>query len=651
MSMRNAIASRVAGFCSLLWILVLPFQLSGQIEEMSKLPLGVEEAEYRYRYPQGGSVEEVRVEPPFWWVGMKSAELQVLIYDEKIKAMEVRLDEYPGVSLQRVDQVANPNYLFLQLRIDEEARPGNLIIRLKGQGKSKRYVYPLRDRAQSPSRLETLGPQDLIYLFMPDRFANGDPANDSFADMQQKGTRRENLFFRHGGDIQGVLDKLDYLEDLGITAIWPNPVLENDQPYESYHGYAITDFYRVDKRLGSNELYRELVAECHRRGIKVVMDIIFNHVGDQHWFIRDLPDENWIHQFDEYTQTTYRAPTLMDPHASDSDRRLMEEGWFDKHMPDLNQDHPLLAQYLIQASIWWTEFTGQDGFRVDTYPYPSQAFMSEWCRRMQEEFPDLHFFGETWVHGTPIQAQFVENSGLRSPVKSHLPAVTDFQLHYGILESVQESQGWTSGVSRLYYTLAKDFLYADSYRNVIFLDNHDMSRFFSAVNEDWDRFRSGLILLMSMRGIPVINYGTEIALTGSGGAFGEGGRRDFPGGWPSDPVDKFVRANLNELEGRAFDLVRSLARYRQQTPTLHRGRLMQFVPQDDVYVFFRYDEERTILVAYNSGAESRSVRVDRFSERLRGVRTLYDPLEDQAVPLPEYLVLEPGQAVLLECRP
>jgi len=242
-------------------------------------------------------------------------------------------------------------------------------------------------------------------------------------------------------------------------------------------------------------------------------------------------------------------------------------------------------------------------------------------------------------------------NSLRSPVKSHLPAVTDFQLHYGILESVQESQGWTSGVSRLYYTLAKDFLYADSYRNVIFLDNHDMSRFFSAVNEDWDRFRSGLILLMSMRGIPVINYGTEIALTGSGGAFGEGGRRDFPGGWPSDPVDKFVRANLNELEGRAFDLVRSLARYRQQTPTLHRGRLMQFVPQDDVYVFFRYDEERTILVAYNSGAESRSVRVDRFSERLRGVRTLYDPLEDQAVPLPEYLVLEPGQAVLLECRP
>lgn len=621
------------------------------VESMSRFPLGVEESEYRYRYPTGGTVSEVRVEPPFWWVGMRSPELQILIHDEQIGDMEVSLDAYPGVRLKQVDRVANPNYLFLQLAIDPGARPGRLQIRLQGKEQSREYPYELRDRKNSPARLPTLGPSDVIYLLMPDRFANGDPSNDSVLSMHQKGIDRDNVFFRHGGDIQGILDRLDYLDNLGVTAIWPNPVLENDQPYESYHGYAITDFYRIDQRLGTNELYRELVAACHRRGIKVVMDIIFNHVGDQHWFIQDLPAEDWIHQSEEYAQTTYRAPTLMDPHASKADIRLMEEGWFDKHMPDLNQDHPLLAQYLIQSSIWWTEYTGQDGFRVDTYPYPSQAFMSAWCRRLREEFPDLHFFGETWVHGTPIQAQFVEGSGLRTRVESHLPAVTDFQLHYALLESVQESQGWTSGVSRLYYTLAKDFLYEDPYRNVIFLDNHDMSRFFSAVSEDWDRFRSGMILLMSMRGIPVINYGTEIGLTGSGGAFGEGGRLDFPGGWPSDPVNKFVRANLDEQEGRMFDHVQALLRYRKETPTLHRGQLMQFVPQDDVYVFFRYDEEKTILVAYNSGEQSRPVRMDRFRERLQGVGSLYDPLTDSSVPLPEVLMLEPRQAVLLECRP
>lgn len=585
--------------------------------DMPKIPEGVAEADPHFIAADGGPVKQSRVEPPFWWVNMKNPQLQVLVYDQDIGDFEVQID-HPGVQLTKVHRVQNPNYLFIDLEIGPGTQPGIFPIVLQKGDITHTYPYELKKRLVNPEEKQGLSPADLIYLIMPDRFANGDPGNDSIPQMKQRGVDRSNVFFRHGGDLIGVMQHLDYLEELGVTAIWLNPVLENDQPYESYHGYAITDHYRIDPRFGTNTQYRQLVRMCHERGIKVIMDIIHNHVGDQHWFIQDLPDEDWIHQYDSFTKTTYRAPTLMDPYASRHDQKLMSNGWFDRHMPDLNQKHPLLATYLIQNNIWWTEFSGHDAYRVDTYAYSDQGFMSQWGKHMQEEFPTFDFFGETWVHGLAVQAQFTQDNHLREGYNSHLPAVTDYQLYYALTEALSREQGWTDGVSRIYYTLAQDFLYKDPFQNILFLDNHDLARFFSQIGEDEKKFRSGIAFLLTMRGTPMLFYGTEILMTGVGGAFGEAGRGDFPGGWRSDSLNKFKPEGRNPNEQAAWEYVKRLANYRKETSALQDGQLVQFVPEDGIYVYFRFDQHNTVMVIMNTNNEPKTVDTQRYAERMRG---------------------------------
>ncbi|MCB0637481.1 MAG: glycoside hydrolase family 13 protein, partial [Lewinella sp.] len=557
-----------------------------------------------------------------WWTGMANPEVEILISDTEVRDLEPYVF-YPGVEIRQVTRLENPNYLFVLLHIGPGTRPGTFAIELlDGAGKSTRqYPYELRARSTAPDRVQGLDASDLIYLIMPDRFANGDPGNDSVEGMQQTGINRDKVFFRHGGDLIGIMERLDYLGELGVTALWLNPVFENDEPYESYHGYAPTDHYHVDARLGTNEQYQQLVRLCHERGIKVVMDVIFNHVGDQHWFIRDLPSRDWIHQWPVYTKTTYRAPTLMDPYASAADRARMADGWFDKHMPDLNQSQPQLANYLIQNSIWWAAYTGQDAYRIDTYAYADQAFMSEWNRRMLMEFPTIGIYGEIWDHGMGIQAWFGEGDRRTAAADSHLPGVTDYQIFYAILEALSREQGWTDGVMRLYYTLAQDYLYADPFRNVLFLDNHDLSRFYTSVGEDLTKFKSGIALLLTLRGIPMLYYGTEILMTGSGGgAFGEAGRRDFPGGWSADEDDFFRARERREAVGEAFDYVQRLAQYRRSHPELFKGALTQFVPEDGVYVYFRHAGPQTLMVIFNSNEEAATVTTERFAERMGGYR-------------------------------
>jgi glycosidase len=357
--------------------------------------------------------------------------------------------DYPGINVIEVSRVANPNYLFITLNITQDASPGEFLITLVRDGQNKVFRYELQPRETDPERINPVDPSDLIYLLMPDRFANGDPSNDSFGDMAQTGIDRSKMFFRHGGDLQGIIDHLDYLEELGITTLWLNPVQENDQPYESYHGYAITDHYNIDKRFGDNALYKQLVDECQKRGMKVIMDVIYNHVGDNHWFINDLPAFDWIHQFTEFKRTTYRAPTLMDPYASYYDKMMMADGWFDYHMPDLNQKNEKLATYLIQNSIWWVEYAGLDGYRVDTYAYPDQDFMGQWVKAIKEEYPDFHMYAETWVHGTPIQAYFADNAMELASTSSPIEAVTYFQVYYAIKVALTEEQGWKSAAARV----------------------------------------------------------------------------------------------------------------------------------------------------------------------------------------------------------
>ncbi len=587
---------------------------------MQRLPLGVEHSEYIIREPVGlEKVTVPRVEPLNWWTGMQSPELELLVYDRNVAAYTNAEVAYPGVRVVYVQREANPNYLFIGLQIGPGAAPGSFPITLTGEDSSRTIDYALLPHPRNTQGRSKLSQADFMYLIMPDRFANGDPTNDTVAGMAQTGTNRNKIFFRHGGDLAGVAQHLDYLQDLGVTALWLNPVLENDQPYESYHGYAITDHYRIDRRFGSNEAYRRLVEAAHQRGIKVIMDVIFNHVGDRHYQILDLPSTDWIHQWPEYTQTTYRATTLLDPHVSDYDRRRMTDGWFDKHMPDLNQQNPHLARYLIQNSLWWTLYSGQDGFRIDTYSYPDPNFMAEWNRRLLEESPDLGIFGETWVHGPAVQAYFAGGRGIHQDFDTHLPGVTDFQLYYAIHEALNTEPGWTDGVLRLYYTLAQDYLYAKPENNVTFLDNHDIARLFTSLGQDTTKMKSALTLLLTLRGIPMITYGTELAFEGSGGGFGEGGRIDFRGGFAGDTATLFDAGNRTATESAIFRHLRDLAHYRKTSKALTEGSLTQFVPVDGIYVYFRQAGDEQLMVVFNGNSEAReAIDLSPYAGRLAG---------------------------------
>lgn len=606
---------------------------------LQKLPDGVKKAEHRLYLPGPREVASPRIHPPFWWIGMEEPTVELMIHDTDIADFtEVRLVQ-PGVKVQAVTRLESPNYLFLTLHIGDNARAGEFELVLRNTtGAQRSYRYRLQERAEG--QIDPLTPADFIYLLMPDRFANGDPSNDVVEGMHQTGIDRQKLYFRHGGDLQGVIDHLDYLQDLGVTALWINPVQENDQPYESYHGYAVTDHYRIDPRLGDNALYRELSEECQRRGIKLVMDIIHNHAGDQHFFIQDIPSEDWIHQFEKFTKTTYRAPVLMDPYASTYDRERMSDGWFDAHMPDLNQAQPQLARYLIQNNIWWIEYAGLDAYRIDTYAYPNLDFMKQWARAIRQEYPEFFLFAETWVHGPGVQAFFGENR-MESPGQGTLMSgVTDFQLYYAINEALNQDQGWTSGAARVYFTLAQDYLYQQPEGNVVFLDNHDLSRFYSVVEEDFRKFKLGTAFLLTTRGVPMMYYGTEILMKNKAEPDGLV-REDFPGGWAQDTVNKFVAEGRTGKEQEAFDWVRNLARFRKSSPALTAGQLVQFVPEEGVYVYARIHPEQKILVVLNTQDQQRVLDLSRFQEVLKGYTGYQDVVEGGEQPLPAKLIV-PG---------
>lgn len=644
----------LAKITSLLLCLSMAFAAFAQEESIynddpeQRLPVGTEKPSYGLIKADGKNFSKARVEPPFWWTDMVSDELEILLYDKNISTAKVRVF-YPGVTINKVHRTENPNYLFVNLTVGKGTKPGKFDIILQSRDFTKSYPYELKARENSAGRNQGLAPDDFIYLLMPDRFANGDPSNDSVEGMRQTGINRDKMFFRHGGDLKGIVDNLDYFEELGVTALWINPVLENDQAYESYHGYAITDFYNIDRRFGSNEDYKNLVEKCHERGIKVIMDIIHNHVGDGHWFFQDLPTEDWIHQYEDFTRTTYRAPTLMDPYASKADKALMTDGWFDHHMPDLNQQNEHLATYLTQSNIWWMEYSGQDAYRVDTYAYPDQEFMADWGARMQEEYPGYVFYGETWVHGPGVQAQFTEDNDLRGEYNSHMPAVTDFQMYYAINEALTKPMGWTEGVSRIYFTLAQDFLYEDPYRNVTFLDNHDLSRFYSMVGEDINKFKSGINFLLTMRGTPMMYYGTEILMKNFTDPDGKV-REDFPGGWEGDALNKFTAAGRTEAENDAFNHVKTLANYRKNTPALQTGKLTQFVPQDGVYTYFRHDRDKTIMVIMNTTDQPRKVKTAHYSELMNGYTAAANVINGEVLNDLSEIELGQNSSVVLELR-
>jgi len=588
-----------------------------------------------------------RVEPMFWWTGMKNPKLQLIVHGNKIAEKNVSIN-YPGVKLLRVNKVENPNYLFLDLEISSSARAGVFPIKFSDKtNKALVYNYALKTRNKAPGRVQGVTSKDLIYLIMPDRFANGDKSNDVVAGMEDTTLNRDSMYYRHGGDIQGIINHLDYIKDLGATTIWNTPELENDQPEASYHGYAVTDHYKIDPRYGSNELYKQFVDKSHALGLKIIKDVVHNHIGSKHWLMKDLPFKDWVHQWPVFTKTTYRDHTLMDPYASAADRKLMMDGWFDFHMPDLNQSNVYVQNYLTQNHIWWIEDAGIDGLRLDTYPYNDLAYMADWAQKIKAEFPMLSVFGETLVSSTINQAFFTGGRTMGQKIDTYLPGITDVQIKDGIYETLNGKFDWTTGASRLYSVLANDFVYQDPFRNVIFLDNHDMHRYYSVIKEDFEKYKSGIALLLTTRGIPQIYYGTEILMKNFSAPDGKV-REDFKGGWEGDKENKFTAAGRTAKENEAFDFVKLLANYRKNNPVLQTGRLMQFTPENGIYVFFRYNDDKTVMVITNSNDKEEIIITARFCERTKGfsqalnivTNARYNSIDSLKVPAKNVLVLE-----------
>lgn len=580
-----------------------------------------------------------RVEPPFWWAGMQNQNLQLLVYGKDISNSRVTVN-YPGIELVETVLVENPNYLFLNLRIKSEAKPGSVLINFQiGKKKPLEYRYELWERAKGSAERQGFNNSDVIYLLMPDRFANGNPANDNMPGMLEKADRT-NPDGRHGGDLEGIRKNLDYFNQLGVTALWLNPVLENNMPAVTYHGYAITDFYKVDPRFGTNEDYRNLIVEANKKGLRIIKDMVVNHFGTNHWMLKDLPMKSWINQWPEFTRSNYRGGTITDPYASQYDRKKMLRGWFDTTMADFNQDNPYVTNYLIQNTLWWIEYAGLDGIRMDTYPYSGREFMKKWMMAILAEYPNFSVVGEVWLNTSPQVAYWMEDACNADGYNSNLNYLFDFPLKYAIGSAFNENHGWSSGLSRLYESLSLDFLYKNPSNIVVFADNHDADRLFTVLQEDIRKYKMAMAFLMTVRGFPQIYYGTEILMTGlehDGHGFI---REDFPGGWDGDKTNVFLRENLSPDQTEAWDFLRKLLHWRKDKKVIHEGKTTHYVPEENVYVYFRYNDNESVMVILNNNDESRTLTTERFAENLQGYksgtdlihRTHFDQLRMISVP-------------------
>jgi glycosidase len=586
-----------------------------------------------------------RVEPPFWWTGFEHRELQVLVRAGDITdyTPSVSVD---GVSISRVERGDSPNYLFVYLDIGPSATPGSFDIVFTKNEEQLALAYELRER--TPGHVGTYDSSDVIYLITPDRFVNGDPTNDNVEGYADEADR-DDAYGRHGGDIEGVRQSLDYIADMGFTQVWLNPVLENAMERWSYHGYATTDFYKVDPRFGSNESYQQLVAEARDKGIGMIMDLIVNHAGSEHGWMSDLPTRTWLNVAETRVRTNHARTTHQDPYASEYDKATHADGWFSDTMPDLNQRDPLLADYLIQNAIWWTEYLGLSGIRQDTYPYPDKQFMSEWTRRIMQEYPDFNMVGEEWSTSPNVVSYWQRGKQNPDGYVSYLPGVFDFPLQIALQKVLtSEEPPWGSIWTPVYELLGHDYLYPEPMNLVTMPDNHDMSRIFTQVDEDEDLWRMAMVFYATMRGIPQIYYGTEIQMSHPGTDSHGAIREEFPGGWPDHDSNAFTGEGLSEEQRAAQEMIRNLLQWRGQADVIHKGQLMQFTPMGNVYAYFRYDEDDTIMVIFNLGGDDIKVDTARFAERLQGATTARNVLSGEVTNIDGSIELAPRSVLLLD---
>ncbi|BFP41662.1 glycoside hydrolase family 13 protein [Flavobacteriaceae bacterium GF1] len=563
-----------------------------------------------------------RVEPPNWWVGFEQDTLQLLVKGKEI-GTHVPFIQKEGIRLIRASKGDSPNYLFLDLVIARDAEAGTFDIEFKPKkGKAYSFSYELGQRVQKPQDFGGFDSSDAIYLITPDRFANGDPKNDVVRGMRETEVDRNEDYGRHGGDIRGIIDHLDYIGDMGFTAIWSCPLLTNDMPRSSYHGYAITDFYQVDPRFGTMEEYIELSNKAADMGIKLIMDQVANHCGSKHWWMDDLPFGDWLNFQEDYEQglplktSNHKRTVNQDAYAADYDRNLMSGGWFVSAMPDLNQRNPFMAKYIIQNSIWWIETLKLGGIRQDTYPYPDKNFMAQWAKDIMREYPNFNIVGEEWSDNPLLVGYWQDGAKNRDGYRSYLPTTMDFPIQTTFAAAFKESEKeWGKGLVKLYTALANDFHYANPSSIMLFGDNHDMDRVHTQMNEEVALTQMAMAFVLTAPRIPQVYYGTEILMQNSAKP-GDHGliRTDFPGGWTGDTVNAFSGEGLTEDQKGMQDFMKKLLNFRKTSSAIHSGNTKHFAPYDGVYALFRYDADQITMLILNKNNGPIALDLNRFAE-------------------------------------
>ncbi len=596
-----------------------------------------------------------KIEPPFWWSGMYNKELQLMCYGKDISRYDIKIE---GITIDEVKKTENPNYVFITVNT-KEVNPGSISIDFTENGNVVfSQPYEFKKRKENSSQRKGFDSSDVMYLIMPDRFANGDPNNDSHPDVVEKADR-SNPAGRHGGDIQGIIDHLDYLKTLGATALWSTPLLEDNEPVYSYHTYAQSDLYKIDPRYGTNEDYKRLASEMHALDMKLIMDYVTNHWGSKHWMIKDLPTQDWIHQWPEgFKRSNYRMTTQFDANASSIDRRGCMDGWFDTTMPDMNQSNPLLLKYITQNAIWWIEYADLDGFRVDTYSYNDKKGIAKWTKAIMDEYPKFNIVGEVWMHDQAQMAYWQKDSkiGAIDTFNSHLPSVMDFTLHDALTVIFNEDKGtWDKGMIKAYDNFTNDFLYPDINNLLLFAGNHDTNRINEIYQGDINKYKMTMTLVLTTRGIPQMYYGDEIGMLGSRDKNGDGDiRRDFPGGWKGDTQNAFLATDKEK--GRTNDqeafhsFTKKVLNWRKKANVIHTGKLLHYIPFDNVYVYFRYNKEKSVMIIINNNSNDQKLEVARFKEGLKDFKMGTDIITDANIDLTETITIQGKTPLILELK-
>ena len=591
-----------------------------------------------------------KMEPPFWYAGMHNPELQIMFYGKNIAQNEVSVSN--EIIIKNIRKTENPNYVFVT--IDTKNIPASdFVFTFKNKNKVNfTKKYSLKKRRENSALRKSYNASDMIYLIMSDRFANGNPNNDSDKTLAEKADR-SNPGGRHGGDIEGMIQNLDYIKELGATALWPTPLCEDNDKNYSYHTYGQSDVYKIDPRFGSNEAYLRLSSELHKRDMKLIMDYVTNHWGAEHWMIKNLPTYDWVHQFPGYAQTNYRMTTQFDPNASETDAKMCMDGWFVGSMPDLNQSNPLVLNYLTQNAIWWIEYANLDGFRVDTYSYNDKEAIASWTKAITDEYPNFNIVGEVWMHDQAQMAYWQKDSkiGAIQNYNSYLPSVMDFTLMEALATVFNEDKAtWNKGMVEIYENFTNDFLYPNTNNILTFVENHDTDRFNEIYKNDFKKYQMAMALLATVRGIPQLYYGSEIGMSGDKNKGDADIRQDFPGGWKGDKKNAFVKEGRTPTQNEYFDFTSKLFNWRKTNEAVHFGKMTHYIPENNVYVYFRHTDTKTVMVVMNNNPDRQTIKTNRFHENIQNHKNGKDVLTDKSYDLENEISIEGKSVLILELK-